>query len=121
LLASVCGGRPALIRNDGGNKNAWLQVKAIAAGRNRNGIGTKVTVTANGVHQTGWIRSGSSYCSQNEPTAFLGLGRAAQAEEVDLQFPDGSRQSLTAVKTNQRIVVQEGKGLLAHGTLAATR
>src|SRR5207244_10629637 len=106
-------GRPALIRNDGGNRNAWLQVKAIAGGRNRDGIGTKVTVTANGVRQIGWIRSGSSYCSQGELTAFFGLGRAAQADEVDLQFPDGTHQALKAVKANQRITVQEGKGLLA--------
>src|SRR5205807_5820603 len=66
LLVSVCGGRPALLRNDGGNRNAWLEVKAHAAGRNRDGIGTKVTVAASGVRQTGRIRSGSSYCSQRE-------------------------------------------------------
>jgi enediyne biosynthesis protein E4 len=115
LLVSTCGGNPALLRNDGGNRNHWLQVKAIAAGQNREGIGTKVTVTANGRRQSGWIRSGSSYCSQNELTAFFGLGRAAQAEEVALQFPDGARQVVRNVGANQLTVVQEAKGLVARG------
>jgi hypothetical protein len=132
LLLSSCNGKPALLRNDGGNRNAWLQVKAIAAGRNREGIGTKVTVTANadtrqerstsggkGGTQTGWIRSGSSYCSQHELTAFFGLGKAAQAQSVELQFPDGTKQRVANVRANQLIVVQEGKGLAARG--AATR
>jgi enediyne biosynthesis protein E4 len=115
LLLSTCGGKPALLRNDGGNHNHWLQVKAIAAGANREGIGTKVTVTAGGMRQIGWIRSGSSYCSQNELTAFFGLGQAAQADTVELQFPDGARQTARGVSANQRIVVQEGKGLVVHG------
>jgi hypothetical protein len=119
LLVSTCNGKPALLRNDGGNRNAWLQVKAIAAGRNRDGLGTKVTVTANGLHQTGWIRSGSSYCSQHELAAFFGLGQAAQVERVELQFPDGARQTVKDVKANQLLVVQEGKGLVAQGAPGA--
>jgi hypothetical protein len=74
-----------------------------------------VTVTTNGRRQTGWIRSGSSYCSQSELVAFFGLGSAAQAEQVELQFPDGTRQGVQRVKADQGIVVQEGKGLVAHG------
>jgi enediyne biosynthesis protein E4 len=115
LLLSTCGGKPALLRNDGGNRNHWLQVKAIAAGANREGIGTKVTVTAGGMRQIGWIRSGSSYCSQNELTAFFGLGSAARVDQVELQFPDGGRQVVPRVKADQMIIVREGKGLVAQG------
>jgi hypothetical protein len=115
LLVSTCGGKPALLRNEGGNRRHWLQVKAMAIGQNREGIGTKVTVMAQGRRQIGWIRSGSSYCSQNELVAFFGLGSAAQAEAVELRFPDGTRQVVPNVKTNQVIVVQEGKGLVAPG------
>jgi hypothetical protein len=115
LLVSAYNGKPALLRNDGGNRNNWLQVKAIGSGSNREGIGTQVRVTGNGMRQTGWIRSGSSYCSQHELTAFFGLGGAAQAEAVELRFPSGARQTLQDVKANQFIVVQEGKGLVAQG------
>jgi len=116
LLLSACSGKPALLRNGGGNKNAWLQVKAIAAGKNREGLGTKVTVTAGGVRRNGWIRSGSSYCSQHELTAFFGLDHATQAESVELRFPDGTRQTVANVKADHLIVVEEGKGLVAPGS-----
>jgi hypothetical protein len=119
LLASACDGKPALLRNDGGNQNHWLQVKAIASGRNRDGIGTKATVTVNGERQIGWIRSGSSYCSQSELKAFFGLGRAAQAERVELQFPDGAKQTVSNVRANQLIVVREDKGVIAQGAPGA--
>jgi enediyne biosynthesis protein E4 len=108
LLVSSCGGKPALLRNEGGNRNHWLQVRAIAAGQNRDGIGTKVTLTAGGMRQSGWIRSGSSYCSQNELIAFFGLGSVAEVEEVELRFPSGALQVVRGIKANQRIVVQEG-------------
>jgi enediyne biosynthesis protein E4 len=110
LLVSTCNGRPALLRNEGGNRNHWLQVKAIAAGRNRDGIGTRVTVTAGGTRQIGWIRTGSSYCSQSELTAYFGLGRAPQAETVELFFPSGARQTLNGVRADQLIVVKEAHG-----------
>jgi enediyne biosynthesis protein E4 len=116
LLATACDGKPALLRNDGGNARPWLQVKAIAAGKNRQGLGTKVTVTAGGMHQSGWIRSGSSYCSQNELKAFFGLGTSQEAEQVELLFPSGKREVLQNVKAGQLIVVQEDKGLVAQGT-----
>jgi hypothetical protein len=132
LLLSTCGGKPALLRNDGGNTNHWLEVKAIGAGQNREGIGTKVTVSAGaGTHpergtsggkggrQIGWIRSGSSYCSQNELVAFFGLGRAARVEQVELRFPDGARQVVKDVPADQRIVVQEGKGLVVQRPAAS--
>jgi hypothetical protein len=105
LLLSSCNGRPALLRNDGGNTNSWLQVKAIGAGKNREGIGTRVTVTANGARQVGWIRSGSSYCSQHELVAFFGLGTAERADTVEVRFPDGAQQTLKDVKARERIVV----------------
>ena len=103
-------------------------MKAIAAGWNREGVGTKVTVTANaGTHpergtsggkggrQIGWIRSGSSYCSQNELVAFFGLGQAGQVAQVELQYPSGAREVVQGVKADQSIVVEEGKGLVAQG------
>jgi ASPIC/UnbV protein len=58
---------------------------------------------------------------ENHLAAFFGVGRAAQAEEVALQFPDGARQVLRNVGTNQLIVVQEAKGLVAQGAPGAAQ
>jgi hypothetical protein len=107
LLLSACAGRPALLRNDGGNQRHWLAVKAIGAGQNREGIGTQVRLTAGGLHQTGWVRSGSSYCSDSEHVARFGLGPASQADVVELHWPSGIVQTLRNVKADQVLAVTE--------------
>lgn len=107
LLLTACDGPPALLRNDGGNRNAWLNVRAIGAGGNREGIGARVWVTAGGTRQSGWIRSGSTYCSQHELTAFFGLGAAERAEEVEVLFPSGVRRLYRDVDARQVFIARE--------------
>ncbi len=116
LLVSTCGGRPALLRNDGGNRNAWLQVALVGGGANRQGLGSRVTVTAGGQTQTGWVRSGGSYASSSEPVACFGLGGARAAEAVRVQFASGREEVVRGVTAGQRIVIEEGKGLVARGS-----
>jgi hypothetical protein len=116
LLVSACDGKPALLRNDGGNKNHWLQVRAVGAGGNRQGIGTKVTVEANGMRQTGWIRSGSSYLSSHDLVAWFGLGSASTVERINLRWPNGTEQTLTNVAADREIQVEQGRGLVERPT-----
>jgi hypothetical protein len=120
LLVSVCGGRPLLLRNDTPPGRHWLAVRARGVKSNRSGIGTRVTVEAGGVHQQGWIRSGSSYCSSSDLVAWFGLGAAAKAERVTLRWPSGTLQTLTDVPVDREILVEEGKGI-ADRTSAGTR
>ena len=40
------------------------------------------------------IHSGSSYCSQSELTLTFGLGKATQAESVEITWPSGERDTL---------------------------
>ena len=57
-------------------------------------------------------------CSASNP-ARVSTGSATQVESVELQFPDGTKQTVANVMANQLIVVQEGKGLVAQGAPAA--
>jgi hypothetical protein len=109
-LVSVNNGPAVLLRNDGGNKNHWLQVKVRgAAGRrsNRDGIGTKVLLEAGGIRQQRWVRSGSSYVSQSDLTVIFGLGKARKADLVRLRWPSGAVTELRDVPADQVLVVEE--------------
>jgi hypothetical protein len=108
FLIANNGGAPLLLRNEGGNRNHWLAVRAIGTTSNRDGIGTKVVVTAGNTRQQGWIRSGSSFCSASDLKALFGLGDAAQADTVTLTWPSGTVQTLTSVRANQVLTVLEG-------------
>jgi enediyne biosynthesis protein E4 len=110
FLVSTNNGAPLLLRNDGGNRNHWLWVRAVGTKSNRDGIGTKVVVTVGSTRQQGWIRSGSSFCSASDLKALFGLGAAPQADSVTLTWPSGAVQTLTNVKADQVLTVREEAG-----------
>jgi len=115
FLVSACNGAPALLRNDGtpGARRHWLWVKPVGVKSNRDGIGTRITVVARELRQTGWVRSGSSYCSAGDLKALFGLGAATEAESVELAWPSGQVDRLRHVAADQVLRVTEGQGRLA--------
>jgi len=110
LLISTNGGRARLLRNDGGNANHFLTVKTVGALSNRDGIGARVTVKAGGATLSRLVRSGSSYLSQSQLPLTFGLGSAATVDRVDVEWPSGRKDTLTNVRANQAITVQESRG-----------
>src|SRR5205823_5246712 len=84
LLVTANNDRAALLRNEGGNRNHWLAIRPRGVKSNRDGLGTRVVLLAAGRKEIGWVRSGSSYCSDSEHVARFGLGQAPQADMVEL-------------------------------------
>ena len=109
-------GPARLLRNDNGNKNDMLRVKLVGTRSNRDGIGAKVTLTTNkGVRQFAMVKSGSSYLSQSELPITFGLGKPEDgtALKLDIVWPSGHRDSISDIKPDQFITVQEGKGIIS--------
>jgi hypothetical protein len=103
LLVTVNNGPARLLRNDGGNQNHWLRVKAAGPA---DGIGTRVTVTLPD-GRTLWnvVRTGSSYASQSELTLTFGLGAHAKAAKVEAVLPSGKTVTQADVAANQTITL----------------
>ncbi len=99
--------RRILYRNDGGNRNHWLQLKLAGTKSNRDGIGAVVRVTSAGGKQWQTVHSGSSYCSPSDLALTFGLGKDAVASAIEIEWPSGARQKLTNVAGNQRLTVKE--------------
>ena len=93
-----------------------LRVKTVGTRSNRDGIGAKVTVKTNkGMSQMRMVKSGSSYLSQSEMPLTFGLGKPEEGKTLTLQivWPSGKTDSVTGIKPNQFITVQEGKGIIS--------
>ena len=103
LLATTVAGRPRLLRNDGGNRQHWIELLLVGTGQ-RDALGTHVTVTAGGVRQVRERQSGGSYLSGHDPRLHFGLGRATKAD-IAIRWPDGQVQTLAAVDANQIVRV----------------
>ncbi len=103
---------PSLLRNDCAVKNNWLKVKCIGTKSNRSAIGARVRVMTGRHSQINEVMSGSSFMSQNDLRLHFGLGRAAQADLVEVRWPLGLVESFKNVDANQLLVVQEGHGIV---------
>jgi hypothetical protein len=106
VLFSTNHGPAYLYRNDGGNRNHWLQLKLAGRKSNRSAIGAVARVTSAGGTQWQTVHSGSSYCSASDLALTFGLGNDTSAS-VEIEWPSGARQKLTNVAGNQRLLVTE--------------
>ena len=105
--------RAVLWRNDGGNRNAWLQVKLVGTADNRDGVGSKIRVTAGGLTQIREINAGASYMSLNSLTAEFGLGQESMVDSLEVVWQNGATERFSNVQVNQRIEVTQGSGIRA--------
>jgi hypothetical protein len=114
LVLTSNNGPARLIRNDGGNQNNLLRIKAVGAASNRDGIGAKIMLKmADQKKLWNIVKTGSSYCSQSELPLTFGLGKAEKVPAIEVVWPSGHVDTLADVNANQSIVIQEGKGIIS--------
>ena len=111
VLFTTNGGAPKLFRNvAAGTANHSVRLKLVGTKSNRDGIGAVVKLTTPDGTQTQMLRSGSSYLAANELVLTFGLGGATKADAVEIHWPSGTVDKLTAVNAGQTVAVTEGKG-----------
>ena len=104
------GEAPSLLRNAAPPPGHSILIRALTA-TNRDAIGARVTVNANGQTQIDEVRSGGSYISQNDFRLHFGLGKATSAN-LSIQWPDGKIENFPSVAAEQVVTIQEGKGIV---------
>jgi enediyne biosynthesis protein E4 len=100
-------GSPQILRNEITPIGNWLKVRLKGRGANTGAIGAVVVVRAGDTQQRRLVQSGSSYISQEDKRLQFGLGKAGQADSVQVTWPDGTTSALPNVKANQTIELQQ--------------
>jgi hypothetical protein len=103
--------RPTLLRNDTAGGNHWVTFQLAGTKSNRDGIGARIRVTANGSTQSAEIRAGGSYLSSNDRRAHFGLGAADRVQQVQIQWPSGLVESANNLPADGFYVAREGQGM----------
>ena len=101
------GGPAAVLRNDGGNANNWLQVELEGRESNRDGIGAKVYLRTGALRLSRQVKSGSGFLSTSQKAPFFGLGIYDKVERLEVRWPSGRVQVLENVRANQVIFLAE--------------
>jgi hypothetical protein len=91
-----------------GARNHWLQLNLVGAPGSRQAIGARVTlVTPEGrqVQEVG--ASEGAYLSQGHYRLYFGLGGRTKADEIRIQWPDGTVQILKDVPADRLMTVRK--------------
>jgi hypothetical protein len=107
VIISTNNGPAYLFRNDGGNRNHWLNVRLIGTKSNRSAIGAVVRIESASGKQWNMVRSGSSYCSQSDLALTFGVGQDTKVTQLQIDWPSGARQQLSNISVNQFLTIEE--------------
>jgi enediyne biosynthesis protein E4 len=118
VVITTNGGPVFLYRNDVLNANRAIRLTLRGTTSNRDAIGATVRVTAGGQRYTKIVKTGSSYLSQSELPLTFGLGARASADRVQIEWPSGARQELTALAAGVAYEIVEGQGIAKRTPLA---
>ncbi len=101
---------PPFLYTPTGGAGHWVRFKLIGNAQNRDAIGARVRLTANGVAQLGEVRSGGSYLSTSDFRVHFGLGEAAVADRVEIRWPSGRVEELRGVAADREYKIREPEG-----------
>jgi len=107
LLITNINAKPSLLRNDGGNRSAYLNLKLIGTTSNRSAIGAKVKLTSGKKTWVDEVRSGSTFLSQSDLRLHFGLGRIQQIETLVITWPSGRVQTMANIAANRFLTISE--------------
>ena len=108
LVVSNVGQKAVLLRNDGGNRNGWLEIRTIGTRSNRDGIGARVrVVTASGLTQHFTITTAAGYLSASDKRLIVGLRGDSMAKLVEIRWPSGAAQTFENVKAREVLIATE--------------
>jgi hypothetical protein len=102
---------PSLLRNDVTGSGNWLKVRLIGDKSNRSAIGARVTARYGGKIQAQQVMSQASFFSADDKRLHFGLG-SAETVDLDIQWPNGSREAVKGIQPNRLVTIREGSGVL---------
>ncbi len=101
-------GPVAFLKNEGGNRRSWIQLKLEGVTSNRSGLGATVRIDAAGSgKQWQTVRSGSSYLSQSDLALHFGLDADSAVRSIDVEWPSGKKQRFTNIPARKRYLLRE--------------
>lgn len=101
---------PSLLKNFAPSAGHSILIRLLTE-TDRDAIGARVTLTANGQTQMDEVRSGGSFMSQSDFRLHFGLGKATVAN-LAVRWLDGKTESFSKVDAGQIVTIEEGKGIV---------
>ena len=111
VLAMAQNAPVQLLQNLDDNGNHWVSFDTIGTKSNRDGVGARLEIEADGVRQTSSVCAGSSYLSSSDKRVYFGLGQAKKIGKATIIWPSGQRETFDNLDANVFYTLTEGKGV----------
>jgi enediyne biosynthesis protein E4 len=77
---------------------------------NRDGVGTRIAISAGGRKQVGQRTGGGSYQSANDPRIHFGTGASTRVDTVEVRWPSGRVDLFSDLQADIGYLIREGSG-----------
>jgi hypothetical protein len=114
LVVNNIDSKPTVLRNVATPVRHWLELRLIgdvSKKSPRDAIGAIVYVTTGTLRQRQDVISGCSYASQNDLTLHFGLGSATGVEKLEIQWPNGTSETISVTGIDRKLTAIEGMGI----------
>jgi hypothetical protein len=98
---------PSLLKQTARPQGNWVILKLEGTKSNRSAIGAKVRVVTGARTQMDEVRSGGSYLSQSDLRLHFGLGTADRVDQILIDWPSGTRQTLNNLPAGKIHTIRE--------------
>jgi hypothetical protein len=109
LLVAHLNDRPSLLRNDAGPPHHWLGLYLVGTRSNRDAIGARLELFAQGRVQMRQILCGSSFLGSEDRRALFGLGTVPHIDSLRVYWPSGLLQRFAGLPVNAYLRLEEGE------------
>lgn len=103
---------PVVLRNESLRENHWLEIQLRGLGTNRDGVGARVELVANGLTQTDEVHSGRGYQSHFGSRLHFGLGACSRIERIEVHWIGGGTDRWENLDADQCLTLVEGGRLI---------
>ena len=107
MLVTQSNGPVTLLRNETGTQHNWIRIKTVGVISSREGIGTRVTLTAAGHTQVQEINRGASYLSSHDARLHFGLDVHTIVDRLEIRWQSGVVQVFKNLPANREHVIPE--------------
>lgn len=111
VVITNLGAVPSVLLNSTVNKHQRVSFKLTQNGKNREAIGSRLTLKTDKRSMIQEVQAGGSYLSQNDLRLHFGLGENEKIESVEIRWSDGKVEKISGVIPNQMVSVAQGVGV----------
>lgn len=112
ILLTTNGARAHLFRNESDHRNHVARFVLEGRKSNRSAIGALLEAHSGREIIRRYVRSGSSYLSQSELPATIGLGQETHIQRLDIWWPSGAKSTFSNLEGDTIYRIHETKGVV---------